>query len=149
MRVTKQGPYHIPASADLTRDGHYRVQVLAGGRTHNVAVFVSDAKADKHVIQQYWPAQQGGRHTGLTIDDDQFGPLFQKVGADLALEFANRGGHAVWLELEYDAHELPGQYFSGDVATRDFRQVRKVIVGGSIGAHPAIGCYVYINHGPY
>jgi hypothetical protein len=149
MRVTNHGHYHIPNSVDLTREGYLRTQVVVQGQARHVAIFVSDAKADKHVIGGHWPAQQGGLHTGLTIDDDQFGPLFTKVGLDLVTEYLNRGAYGVWLELQYDAGELPGQYFSGHVGTREFRQATKVTVGGSVGFHATIGFHVYINHGPY
>ena len=120
-----------------------------GGQSRHVALYVSDAKADKHVIETNWPAQQGGKHTGLTIDQDQFEPLYKQFGRDLVAAFKGLGGGNTWIELEYDEKELPGQYFSADVGTKGFAQVTKVRVGGSVGFHPTAGYHVFINHGPY
>ena len=122
---------------------------MIGGQPRHVALYVMDTKADKHLIETYWPAQQGAKHTGITIEDEQFEPLYLQFGHDLIAEYIRLGGGNTWIEIEYDAKDLPGQYFSADVSTRDFSQVKKVRVGGSVGFDNSAGFHVFINHGPY
>lgn len=130
--------------------GYFAIQANVQGAVRTIHIFVSDPKADKHVIETHWPALQGGTHTGITIEDDQFEPLYKQFGIDLVSEMIQLGGGNLWIELEYGANELPGQYFSGNVATKDFKQVEKMKVGGSVMRDGATGRYiVFVNHGPY
>lgn len=148
MTVTKTGNYHLSPGADLNRDGYFRAQYMIGGASAVIHIYVADSKADKHVIGEYWPGKQPGTHTGLTISDEQFQPLFSKVGVDLATEFHQRGRNPIWLELQYNANELPDQYFSGNVGNREFSQAITMKVGGSVAYINSV-YYVYVNHGPY
>lgn len=150
MQVTKVGQYHVPASFDISRDVHWRDTLTVPGQPPTtVMIFISDDKADKHAIGTHWPIQQPGAHTGITIADDDFKPLYKTIGFDLVKQCISRGGGQTWLELKYEANELPGQYFSANVATRAFMQVRSITVGGSVGFHAQHGYFVFINHGPY
>jgi hypothetical protein len=115
-----------------------------------VEVYLSDAKMDKHAIGSTWQAKEPGKHTGITLDQDQMAPLYSKTGADLVAACRSNGGGPAWFELEYDAKDLPGQYFSGDVGTHQFKMIQKVKIGGSVMLKPGSQSYwVYINHGPY
>ena len=144
---TRTGAYHVPPGFE--QGGFFAESVNLGGSSHTVYTFVSDPKADKHNLGAYWPQQQGGLHTAITVDDDQFQPLYKMFGRDLAAECRNRGNGNIWIELRYGANELPGQYYSGNVGNRRFAQVQSLTAGGSITYRVGTGYIVFVNHGPY
>jgi hypothetical protein len=146
-QIARQGAYHVPVN--FNQGGFYALSETIDGQPRHVAVYVMDTKADKHVIETTWPAQEGRRHTGITIDEDQFGPLYKQFGHDFVIAYNQLRLNSVWIELEYEAKELPSQYFSADVSSRNFAQVVTVKVGASIGFHNTSGFHVFINHGPY
>ena len=144
---TKTGAYHVPVGFE--QGGFFAETENIGGANHVVYTFVSDPKADKHNLGSYWPQHQGGYHTAITINDDQFGPLYRVFGKHLAAECQARGNGNIWIELQYGANELPDQYFSGNVGNRQFTQVQSLKVGGSVTFKAGTGYIVFVNHGPY
>jgi hypothetical protein len=144
----RTGNFHAPPG--FQNGGYWALQANIGGVVRTIHIYVSDPKADKHAIETYWPVQQPGKHTGITLEEGQFEPLYKLVGIGLVAEMIGMGGGDTWIELEYDARELPDKYFLGDVATKDFKQVNTMIVGGSVMQDAPTGRYiVFINHGPY
>jgi hypothetical protein len=163
-KVIKTGHYNV--FEDLTQANFWSITANINGTQRSLTIFVSDEKYLKHAIGSYWPPvgqqqgrqqvgqqqgarQQRPRHTGVTIDEDQFEPFYKHVAIDLAAEYLKRGGAPIWIELEYGEEELPDQYFGADVITKSFMKIQKLIVGGSVGSGQNAGVHVYINHGPY
>ncbi len=136
--VTRTGAYHVPAYGGST-------QITI----NDVVVHIYDSKAIKHSIATYWPQAEGRRHTGILAENARAEmKLYTQFASDFEFAFEKLGRVPIWIELQYAERELETQVMGTDVATREFFQFRKLLVGASVAANGR-SCTVHINHGPY